>query len=72
MANIVYGQMPTPWELPQQIPVPRAKSLMQKPQGGGKFLVPGGGGGGMVMDVITCYALFLKSDWLVVLLFLLK
>ena len=39
MANIVYRQMPTPWELPQQIPAPQAKAWMQKPQGGGKFLV---------------------------------
>ena len=34
-----------------------AKAWMQKPQGGGKFLVqiPGGGRGGMVMDEIdTC------------------
>ena len=42
--------MPAPWELPQQIPTPWAKARMQKPQGGGKFLVqiPGGalGGGG--------------------------
>ena len=30
--------MPAPWELPQQIPA-RAKARMQKPQGGGKFLV---------------------------------
>ena len=46
MADIVYRQMPTPWELPQQIPTPppQAKAWMQKPQGGGKFLVqiPGG------------------------------
>ena len=31
--------MPTPRELPQQIPTPRAKARMQKPRGGGKFLV---------------------------------
>ena len=37
MAKIVYRQMPTPWELSQQIPVPRAKAGMQKPQGGGKL-----------------------------------
>ena len=51
--------MPDPWDLPQQISPPRAKTWMQKPQGGGKFLVqiPGGawGGGEMVMDEIdTC------------------
>ena len=39
MAKIVYRQMPAPWELSQQIPAPRAKARMQKPQGGGKFLV---------------------------------
>ena len=52
MANIVYRQVPAPRELPQQIPAPRAKVLMQKPQGGGKFLVqiPEGARGGMVMD----------------------
>ena len=59
MANIDYRQMPAPRELPQQIPAPRAKAWMQKPQGGGKFLVqiPRGarGGGRMVMDEIdTC------------------
>ena len=57
MANIVYRQMPAPQELLQQIPAPRAKAWMQKPQGGGKFLVqvPGVRGRGMVMDEIdTC------------------
>ena len=57
MAKIVYGQMPAPQELPQQMPAPRAKSRMQKPQGGSKFLVQilGGERGGMVMDEIdTC------------------
>ena len=46
MVKIVYGQMPAPRELPQQIR-PRAKARMQKPQGGGKFLVqiPGGARG---------------------------
>ena len=39
MANIVYRQMPAPWMLPQQIPAPRAKAWMQKPQSGGEFLV---------------------------------
>ena len=36
--------MLAPRELPQQIPTPRTKAWMQKPQGGGKFLVqiPGG------------------------------
>ena len=48
MANIVYRQMPAPRELPQQIPVSRAKAWMQKPQGGGQFLVqiPGAARGG--------------------------
>ena len=54
MAKIVYRQMPAPWELSQQIP--RANARMQKPQGGGKFLVQiSGGAQGMVMDEIdTC------------------
>ena len=46
MAKFVYRQMPAPRELSQQIPAPPppAKARMQKPQGGGKFLVqiPGG------------------------------
>ena len=49
--------MPAPRELCQQIPAPQAKARIQKPQGGGKFLVqiPGGARGGMVMDEIdTC------------------
>ena len=58
MAEPVYRQMPAPRELSQQIPAPRelsqqipaprAKARMQKPQGGGKFLVQilGGGGAG--------------------------
>ena len=56
MAKIVYRQMPAPRELSQQIPAPRAKARMQKPQGGGKFLVKSSGvSGGMVMDEIdTC------------------
>ena len=39
--------MPAPLELSQQITAPRAKARMQKPQGGGKFLVQivGGAGG---------------------------
>ena len=55
-ANIVYRQMPAPRELPQQIPAPGQKARMQKPQGGGKFLVQiPGGARGMVMDEIdTC------------------
>ena len=47
--------MPASRELPQQMPVPRAKARMQKLQGGGKFLVQiptGARGGGMVMDEI--------------------
>ena len=40
--------MPAPRELSQQIPAPRAKARMQKPQGGGNILVqiPGGARGG--------------------------
>ena len=56
MTKIVYRQMPTPQELPQQIPTPLAKARMQKPLGRGKFLkeIPGGAQG-MVMDEIdTC------------------
>ena len=61
MANIVYRQMPASRELPRQIPAPRGKARMQKPQGGGKFLVQihGGGGGGarggmVVYEIDTC------------------
>ena len=56
MEKIVYRQMPVPWELSQQIPAPRAKLRMQKPQGGGKVLVQiPGVCGGMVKDEIdTC------------------
>ena len=56
MAKIVYRQMPVPWELSQQIPAPRAKARMQKPQGGGKVLVQiPGVCGEMVKDEIdTC------------------
>ena len=57
MANIVYTQISARPELPQQIPAPRAKAWMQKPQGGGKFLVQiPGVRGGMAMDEI-CTAL---------------
>ena len=44
MAKIVHRQMPAPKKLSQQIPAPRAKARMQKPQGGVKLLVqiPGG------------------------------
>ena len=40
--------MPASRELPQQIPIPKAKAKMQKPQSGDKFLVqiPGGCGDG--------------------------
>ena len=66
MAKIVYGQMPAPRELPQQIPAPpRAKAWMQKPQGGGKFLVqiPGVRGGGMVMAKIdSCIIGLIKEQ----------
>ena len=44
MANIIYRQMPAPRELHQQIPAPRAKARMQKPQSGGNFLVQIAGG----------------------------
>ena len=49
--------MPASWELPQQIPDPRAKAWMQKPQGGGKFLVQiygcaCGEGGWLLMKLI--------------------
>ena len=57
MAKIVDRQMPAPRELSQQIPAPRAKARMQKPQSGGKFLVQISGGvrGEVVMDEIdTC------------------
>ena len=52
MAKSVYRQMPAIRELSQQIPAPRLKARMQKPQGGGKFLaqISGGERGGMVMD----------------------
>ena len=31
VGDIIYRQMPTPRELPQQIPAPQAKAWMQKP-----------------------------------------
>ena len=48
MVEIFYRQMPAPRDLPQNIPAPRAKIRMQKPQSGGKFSVqiPGGARGG--------------------------
>ena len=58
MEKIVYGQMLALRELPQQMPPPPspAKARMQKPQGGGKFLVQiPGGARGMVMDHIDTY-----------------
>ena len=57
MTKVVYRQMPAPRELPQQISAPWAKARMQKPLGGGKFLVqiPGGAGERMDMNEIdTC------------------
>ena len=56
MAKIVYIQMPAPRELSQQIPGPRAKARMQKPQVGANFWCKSPGvSGGMVMDEIdTC------------------
>ena len=59
MAKIGYRQMPAPRELSQQIPAPRAKSRMQKPQGGGTFLVqiPGGARGMVVDEIDTCIIL---------------
>ena len=51
MAKMVHTQMPAPRELSQQIPAPWPKARMQKPQGGGTFLVQiPGDVGGMVMD----------------------
>ena len=44
MAKIIYRQMHAPWGLPQQMPAPRAKARMRKPQGGGEFLVQITGG----------------------------
>ena len=55
MAKSDYIQMPTPRELPQQIPTPQAKAGMQKPQGGGKFFVqiPGVCGGWLRQKLIA-------------------
>ena len=64
MAKIVYRQMPAPRELSQQIPPPRAKARMQKPQGGGKFLVQiPGGARGMVMDETDTCINKRKNQW---------
>ena len=53
MANIVYGTNARPSGAAPTNPRPRAKAWMQKPQGGGKFLVQiPGVRGGMVMDEI--------------------
>ena len=62
MAKIVHRQMPAARELPQQIPTPRAKARMQKPQGGGKFLVQIlRGARGMVMDEIDTFIILLQK-----------
>ena len=55
-AKLVHRQMLARRELSQQIPAPREKARMQKPQDRGKFLVQIlGGARGMVMDEIdTC------------------
>ena len=57
MANIVYRQMPAPLELSQQIPAPRAKARMQKPQGRANFCCksPGVQGGWLSMKLIPAY-----------------
>ena len=46
--------MPAPQELPQQIPSPRTKARVQKPQGGGKFFmqISGVHGGWLWMKLI--------------------
>ena len=41
-------------------------------QSASELLLKPGCGDWVILQVITCYALFLKSDWSVVLLFLLK
>ena len=48
--------MPTPRKLSQQFPTLRAKARMQKPQGGGKFLVqiPGGARRDVMDEIDTC------------------
>ena len=64
MAEIVHRQMPAPRELPQQISAPRTKAEMQKPQGGGKFLVQiSRGARGMVMDEIYTCIIPYKLHW---------
>ena len=61
--------MPSPRELPQQIPTPWAKAWMRKPPGGGKFLVQIlGVRGGMVMDEIDTCIIEAPDHWLVALL----
>ena len=67
MAKIVYRQTPSPRELSQQIPAPRAKARMQKPQGGGKFLVqiPRGARGDGIDTCITKYIQYMrKQNWI--------
>ena len=62
---MVYRQMPAPRELPQQIPTPQAKARMQKPHGGGKFLVQISGGGwgvgGWLWQKLTAALLLRKA-----------
>ena len=43
MSKIVYRQMPAPRDLPPQIPAPRVKIKMQKPESRGKVSVHGWG-----------------------------
>ena len=70
MAKIVYRQMPAARELPQQIPTPGAKARMQKPQGGGKFLVQIlRGERGMVMDKIDTFIILLQKTGSLLLLY---
>ena len=59
MAKIVYRQMPAPREVSQQIHASRTKARMQKPQGGGKFLVkiPGGARGMVIDEIDTCISI---------------
>ena len=59
MAKIVKRHMPASRELLQQMPALRAKARMQKPQGGGKFLVqiPEGWTGDVMDEIDTCIIL---------------